>query len=153
DTKEHLEKNDMFNLLSKADQQALTKMQEAILNGDTKALAELAKQFKGDPEKLEAIGHVIEKNLKEMGAHVQIDVTASGKLMIYDKFARHAVEVSADGKVAVRAIQANLDGSVDVLDGREVLRPKADEVIKGIADGAVLDVNHPHTTSKFPPIG
>jgi len=151
DANEHLENNDFYKLLSKSDQQALAKMQDAILNGDTKALAELAKQYKGDPDKLDAIGHVIEKNLKEMGARVQIDVTDGGKLLIYDKYGRHAAEVSPDGKVAVRSVQVNLDGSVEVMEDRQVLRPKANDVIKGIADSAVFDVTHPHF--KLPPIG
>jgi len=154
DAQKHLEGNDLYKLLPKTDQQALTKMQEAILNGDTKALAELVKQYKGDPDKLEALGHVIEKNLKEMGASVQVDITDAGKLLVYDRHGRQAVEIAADGKVTVRSIQVNIDGSVEVLEGRQVLRPKAAEVAKGIADGAVYDAAHPRDYSTdFPPIG
>jgi hypothetical protein len=137
---DRLENNGLYELVSKTDQQALTKMQEAILNGDTKALVDLVKAYKADPEKLEALGRVIEKNLKDIGAKVQVDVTDDGGLLVYDKAGRHAVEVSPNGKATVRPIQVNFDGSVEILEGRHVLRPKPDELARQIANDTVFDV-------------
>jgi hypothetical protein len=149
---DHLENNDLYKLLSNTDQQALTKMQEAILNGDTKALGDLVKAYKGDPEKLEALGRVIEKNLKDIGANIQMNVTDDGRLLVYDKAGRHAVEVSSAGSATVRPIQVNFDGSAEVLEGRQVLRPKPDEVARQIANDTVFAVSRPKDTVKVFPL-
>jgi len=150
DARKRLESQELFNLLPKKDQENLVKMQEAILHGDAKALADIVKQYKDDPKKLEALGQAIEKNMKEMGASVQVDVTQDGKLLIYDKAGKNALEVGPDGKTAVRAVEVYDDGSVHVLEGRQVLRPKPEELAKGLGNGAVFDIEMPKKFGAFP---
>ncbi len=136
-----LENNPLFKLMSADDQKAALKLQDAVLNGDTKALGELVKALGANPERMAALAGAIADNLKKVGANTQLDMGPDGSLLMYRDGASHAVQIGKDGSAQVRAIEHHPDGSLDILNDRTVVRPTAAQLARSISDSAVNQSN------------
>lgn len=64
-------------LIGEQDKAALAKAQEALLNGDPKALASVLGEYKNNPEKLKGLVSELDKGLQETGAGIHITMQGS----------------------------------------------------------------------------
>lgn len=135
------EANPLSKFMTPEDRALALKMQAAVLSGDTKALGELVAGLKDNPEKLAALSKAIQDNLQKQGSSARLEVTPDGNLLMFQKGASHAVQIGADGKVQVKAIEHGPNGSLDVLNDRTVVRPVPADLAKRIADQSVNQVN------------
>lgn len=135
-----LEANPLFKLLSPEDRATALKMQEAVLNGDTKALGELVKGLAGDPAKMEALSKAIGENLSKLGSNTRLEMGPDGSLLVFRDCDTRAVQVGKDGSSKVVAIDQH-NGGLDILNDRTVVRPTASELLKQVGDSAVNRTN------------
>ncbi len=126
-------------LVGDADRAMMTKLQDAVLDGDPKAIGEAVKGFAGNPEKLKTFVDEMERNLQKTDAGVHVSAK-DGALTIYKDNASSAVEIGADGNATVRAISIKPDGTV-VAEPGEVLNKTASEILKDVAATAINGIN------------
>lgn len=142
EAKEKLEK-EVSKLIPEAERKTLVAMQNALLDGNATEFDKLVKGFKGKPEELAKFVEEIEKNLKEAGAGVHLAVSGEGKVIVYKDKTGTAVEFSPEGGTPkLRPVSTKFDGTV-VLEPGEVLGKKAEDVMKGIGNAAINNIEHP----------
>lgn len=135
------EANPLSKFMSPEDKALALKMQAAVLNGDTAALGQMLAALKDNPEKLAALTKAIQDNLQKQGSSTRLEMTPDGNLLMFQKGARHAVQIGADGNAQVKAIEHGPNGSLEVLNDRTVVRPLPADLAKRIADQSVNQVN------------
>lgn len=115
--------------------EAVKPLQEAIVNGDMKALQKMVGNLK--PEQLAQMAELLQKNFDRAGLGIELDY-ANGQLIVSRSNGDRAVAISAD---KTDVIGINKDGSYDF--SRQYRHENAGKELKGMAEDALSSYLYP----------
>lgn len=132
----------MSPLVSEADRKIAQSISNAVLEGNSKALAEALSQVK-DPERLKKFVEELNHNFKEANAGVSLAVDGKGHVIAYKDNGKSAVDIDPKtGAMSVRPISVAFDGTVTLEPG-EVLNGNPEKLLKSLGNTAVDNINGP----------
>lgn len=132
----------MSPLVSEADRKIAQSISNAVLEGNSKALAEALSQVK-DPERLKKFVEELNHNFKEANAGVSLAVDGKGHVLAYKDNGNTAVDIDpSTGAMTTRPISVAFDGTVTLEPG-EILNGNPEKLLKKLGNTAVENINGP----------